>query len=473
MGNGDLLLRALEDISGRDFVSGRQEEIYIYSRAPSGIRTGGFDYLVLPGTVSEIREIVRLAAREKIPIVPVGGGLSLSDLTIPVKGGIVMDMKRMDSIIEVNERSRYAVFEAGVTIGSLVGYLNKNHPTVRISVPDAPPSATMCGNALIYGTGHLSRYGAHSEMINGLEAVLYNGEVCRLGNCSVSPGQAGGVTQPDLTGLFVNWFGGTGIVTRLSLKLYPRHKLRDMLIFKIENPDSIPRAVQKVTETGVMEDVLIFAMKQKESNIPMTLLQLFVTADTDQEMKLKKEIFKEMFADCRNRGNSILFVDNSLFPAKFINDLMAEPKFGIEGSVDARKGGGSAYIGASFPLEKVPAAYKKGLAISEKYGFTGPLYTIRNIGAGHSVIFTFMYPFSRADGESFETMKKASEEAAKAVQELGGVLWKASTDKQKAIMSTMDPGACDLMARVKKEMDPYGIFNPGNWDESGGGAFTA
>jgi glycolate oxidase len=466
MDNSDPVLRVLGEIAGQDFVSNRQEEIYIYSRAPGGIRTGVFDYLVLPGAVHEICEVVRLAAREGIPIVPVGGGLSLSDLTVPVKGGIVMDMRRLDSIVEVNERSRYAVIEAGVTIGRLVGYLNKNHPRVRISVPDAPPSATMCGNALIYGTGHLSRYGAHSEMINGLEAVLYNGEVCRLGNCSVSPGQAGVFTHPDLTGLFVNWFGGTGIVTRLSLKLYPRHKLRDVLIFKIENPDSIPEAIQKVTATGVMEDVLIFAMKQKESNLPMTLLQLFVTADTAWEMDFKKNIFKEMFADSRNRGNSILFVDNSLFPPKFINDLMAEPKSGIEGSVDARKGGGSAYIGASFSVDNIPAAYKKGLAISEKHGFTGPLYTIRNIGAGHSVIFTFMYPFSRADGDSIETMKKASEEAAKAVQELGGVLWKASTDKQKAIMSMMDPGARDLMARIKKEMDPYGIFNPGNWDES-------
>ena len=460
MGSSDWLYRALQEIAGRDFVSGEPEEKYIYGRIPSGVRTGDFDYLVLPGTVQQVQKIVRLAAREGVPIVPVGGGLSLSVLTVPLKGGIVMDMKRMDAILRVNEQSRFAVVEAGVSIGKLVGYFQQHHPRLRISVADAPPSATICGNCLIYGSGHLSKYGAHSEMINGLEVVLHSGEVCRLGYCADGPGPC----LPDLTGLFANWFGGTGIVTKLSLKLYPRHRFREVLIFKIENPDTIPEAIQRVTATGILEDVLIFAMKQKESSLPMTLLQLFITADTPREMALKRELLTDLYAHCQNRGSSILPVPNSLFPDKFIDDLLAEPKLGIEGSVDNRKGGGSAYVGASLPLEKIPAAYRGGLEISRKYGFTGPLYTIRNIGLGHSVIFTFMYPYSRDDPESFARMQKASREAVQLIQGIDGVVWKAAAEKQKEILAAMDPGNRELIRRVKQEMDPRGIFNPGNWD---------
>ena len=155
-----------------------------------------------------------------------------------------------------------------------------------------------------------------------------------------------------------------------------------------------------------------------------------------------------------------------MFPVNLINDLLAEPKKGIENAVDVKKGGGVGSIGAFFPLEKTPLVYRKGLEILEKYKFTGPLYTIRNIGLGHSVVMAIMYPFSRADDESIEIMKKASQETMEMVYEFSGVPWKVSFDKQEEAMNKMDPGTCHLITAIKHAMDPNGIFNPGNWDKS-------
>jgi FAD/FMN-containing dehydrogenase len=468
MGDNDPVYQMLKDIVGEDFVSNRQEERYIYSRVPSGTRIGDFQYLVLPKTVGEVREVVKMAGTNHIPIVPMGGGLSLADLTVPIKGGIVMDMKRMDRVLEVHEQSRWVLIEPGVTTGKLIAYLNKNYPRLRISVPDAPPSVTMCGNVLISGSGHLSRYGFHSDMINGLEVVLYTGEVCKLGSCSISPYWFSRSPLPDLSGLFINWSGCTGIVTKLSIKLYPKHQYRELVIFKIEEPESIPDAIQIITATGLMEDILIFAMKPERSHNPTTLLLLFITADSEKEMKLKKNLFENIFSDYRRNGRRILYKPNDLFPGKLIHDMMAEPKNGIEDTVDAKKGGGVGSIGAIFPLEKVPFAFKKGLEISEKYQFTGPLYTIRNIGLGHSQVMGIMYPFSRADEKSIDLVKKALEEALEMVYEGSGVPWKVSIDKQEKTMKKMDPGTCDLITGIKQAMDPQGIFNPGNWDKSTG-----
>ncbi len=109
----------LTDIVGKDFVSNRQEELFLYSRDMGAQHPRKVDYVVMPKTVEEVQKIVRLANEKKIPLTPMGGGFTVSALAIPVKGGILLDMKRMDKIIEVNEKSRYAMVEAGVSQGML------------------------------------------------------------------------------------------------------------------------------------------------------------------------------------------------------------------------------------------------------------------------------------------------------------------------------------------------------------------
>lgn len=455
----DAVYVCLQKIVGKDFVSNRQEELYLYSRDLGACKPGKPDYLVLPKTVEEVQEVVKLAGSKKISIVPLGGGLNLSGLTVPFHGGIVLDMKRMDDIIEVNESSRYVLIEAGVTLGKLIFYLRKNHPDLRCSVPDAPPMATIAGNALIYGSGHLSRYGAHSEMINGLEVVLPTGEICRLGSCAVSPLWFSRSPLPDLISLFVNWFGTTGVVTMLSLRLYPRHRIRDMLIFRIQNPDTIPDAIQRITATEMMEDVLIVAMMPKGTKVIMTLLLLYMTADSNKEFDFKQGVFKEMF-----EGSNILNVPKEIFPPKLMSEFMAEPKYGIDDPADARKGGGFDYIGANLPLDQVPGAYRRGVEIAQKYGFNGPFYTIRNIGIGHGVIFTFIYPFNRADEEGLVNARKALIETTDMVLDIGGVPWKPTIDEQEKIIKKLDPVTFDLMKKIRGLLDPNGIMNPGNWE---------
>ncbi|HDM32903.1 MAG TPA: FAD-binding oxidoreductase, partial [Deltaproteobacteria bacterium] len=95
----DRIFERLADIVGSDYVSNAAEERFIYSRDGGVQMPHEPDYVVLPNTTEEVQKIILLANEEKIPVVPMGGGLVLSGLSIPLKGGIVLDMKRMNRII--------------------------------------------------------------------------------------------------------------------------------------------------------------------------------------------------------------------------------------------------------------------------------------------------------------------------------------------------------------------------------------
>ncbi len=114
------------------------------------------DVVILPGDAEQISKILYLANENKIPVYCMGAGLTLSGLHRAINGGILIDMKRMDRVVEVNEKSRYLVVEAGISQGKLQAYLKKNYPHFKHSMPDAPPAATIGGNIAIHGSGHLS-----------------------------------------------------------------------------------------------------------------------------------------------------------------------------------------------------------------------------------------------------------------------------------------------------------------------------
>src|SRR4030065_2901865 len=104
----DSVYEALVKIAGKGHVSNQPEELFIYSWDLGTTEPHRPDYAVSPRTAEEIQKIVRLANKERIPIVPLGGGLSLAGPAVPFTGGMLLDLKRMDSIIEVNERGRCA-----------------------------------------------------------------------------------------------------------------------------------------------------------------------------------------------------------------------------------------------------------------------------------------------------------------------------------------------------------------------------
>lgn len=449
---------SLADIVGQDRVSSREEELFIYSRDSGAQPPGKVDYVVIPKTVEEVQKVLILANKEKIPITPLGGGFTLSALVVPNRGGIVLDMKGMDRIIEVNERSRYAVVEAGVSQGALKTYLEKNHPHLQHSTPEAPPTVTVVGNALIQGHGHISpRYGINSEMINGMEVVLPTGEVCKIGSCSLSPYWFTKGPLPELTGLFVGWYGTTGIVTKLSMRLYPKPRFREVFAFSTDDIDLIPDAIFEVTQLDLLEDFFLI-MQEKPDWMNHAFFVIIVSAHFEEELELKKRAYKDLFRKFKG-GDKMEFVED-LHPALRKRFLDVPPLAAL--AADFRKGGGFEYTGAILPIDKVPEAWRKGIEIAHKHGMLCSY--VHQVLTGPSIMFGFNYSFNRADEEDIEKTRKALKESNKLTFELGGMVWKAEARAQRLTMKRMDPNTVQLIKKVKKLLDPSGIMNPGNWE---------
>jgi FAD/FMN-containing dehydrogenase len=450
---------ALVDIVGHERVSNSQEELFFYSRDAGAQRPRKVDYVVMPKTVEEVQGVIKLANREGIAVTPLGGGFTLSALVVPQKGGIVLDMKRMDTIIEVNEGSRYAVVEAGVSQAALKTYLEKHHPHLQHSTPEAPPTVTVVGNALIQGHGHISpRYGVNSDMINGMEVVLPTGEVCKIGSCSVSPYWFTRGPLPDLTGLFVGWLGTTGVVTKLSIRLFPKPRFREVMAFSTDDIDAIPDAIREVTSLDLLEDFFLI-MQEKPDWMNHVFFVIIVSAHSHEELELKMNVHKRLFEEFKG-GDLVQFVED-LHPALRKRFIDVPPLAAL--AADFRKGGGFEYTGAILPIEAVPEAWRKGIEIAHRYGMICSY--VHQVLPGPGIMFGFNYSFNQADQGDIENTRRALDESNRLTYELGGMVWKGEAGAQRLAMERMDPNTAELIRRVKDLLDPHGIMNPGNWEK--------
>ncbi len=454
--NKEEILNSLEGIVGKDFASNKAEDLYIYSQDPGASEPRPVDFVVMPRSAEEIQKIVKLANTESIPLIPMGGGLTLSGLILPVHGGIVLDMKRMDRILEINSLGRYAVLEAGVTTGSLVSYLKEHYPDLQAPIPDAPTSATVAGNVLIHGSGSLSqKYGHHAGMINGLEVVLPTGEIAKFGSCAISKYWFSKSPIPDLIGLFTSSFGTTGIITRVSIKLYPNPKERDLIFGLTQDFGGLPNLMSKITYTEFAEDIMIGHSHTPINMKNFCIVMVYIAGNSKEEMDLKKSTIQKIFKENNIQAAPV--------PAQTRSYMMDHPQYTAAFAADWRKGGGFEYVGSFIPLEKIPEAIEKGVIISEKYGLV-PSLLCRIIGSGHAVMFSVTFPFNRADPDDRKNAREGLEETNKMVLEIGGVPWKTELIGQKLTMEKADPHYRDLFKRVRNLLDPNGIMNPGNWE---------
>ena len=454
-------LSRLAEIVGQDYVSNRPEDLYLYSRDPGAQKPRRADYVVMPRTVDELQQIVRLANQEKVPLTPMGAGLTLSALTVPLWGGIVLDMKRMDSIIEVNEVSRYAIIEAGVTQAALRAYLEKHHPHLQHSTPESPPTATIVGNILIQGHGHLTpRYGVNSQMVNGMEVVLPTGEVCKLGSSSISPSWFSRDPLPDLMGLFLGWLGTTGIVTKLSMQLFPKPSYRDLLLFVSDSAELIPEIIDELSQINLLENC--FIITQEKPRWAQRIYYIIVISGQSQaEFETNKRLHNQIFHKHQDKVSPVN-EEPALTPLR--ERFLGVPPFAAT-AADFRKGGGFEYTGAILPIEVIPRAWQSGIEIAHKYDLLYQL-GIQLLPNGHSIMLAYSYPFNRAVAEEADRARGALDETNRLTLELGGVVWKPELPAQKLILDRMDAGTRQLIDRIKKMLDPNGIMNPGNWEVS-------
>jgi FAD/FMN-containing dehydrogenase len=366
----------------------------------------------------------------------------------------------MDKILEVNAMARYAVVEGGTSQGVLKAYLQDHHPQLRHSIPDAPPTTTIAANMALHGQGRLTQqYGFNTDMVTGLEVVLPTGEICKIGSPSLGPYWfSKGPTLPDLSALFLGWLGTTGVITKIGLRLYPNKKIRDVELFVTDRVDLIPDILYKLTHLEILEDVNVWFQPKPlmfKGNFHITL---YFTGDTEEEITFKRRMIWDALQEYMDSK------DGGFMSVQYMKGMLMEmPQRGIADFADVPKGGGFEYSGPITIIEHFPQYAAKVVELAAKYDV---LYasSARLISGGHCMMFSISFAFNRNDPAMMTRVKHALDEATAFALEMGGIPWKPNYMEQKMTMAKMDPMALKLLQMIKKNLDPQGIMNPGNWE---------
>jgi glycolate oxidase len=407
-------------------------------------------------TAEAVSEVLKLANRERIPVIPRGAGTGLSGSAVPVKGGIVLDLSHMNKILSISIEDRLAIVQPGVIYEDLERALEPD----GFFFPPDPSSgkvATLGGNVATNAGGvRGAKYGTTRDYVLALQVVLPDGRIMRTGSKAMKS-----VSGYDLTRLFVGSEGTLGVVTEITLKINPKPTATSTAQATFDKLEDAGRAVTQIMYSGIIPSVLeilgkhtIRAINQNtDLDLPEVDAMLLAEADGYTKEETDYQIGKVMDVFRENK-------------AKEIKQAASEQE-AVE-LWEARK---SAYavlarIKTHFVLEDVTvpmakiADLLKGIeAISQEEEIQ--IATFGHAGDGN------LHPQILYDGYDPEQVKRMERATARLFQlaiDLGGTLTgEHGIGISKAPYMTLehDSVAMEVMRDIKKTLDPNNILNPG------------
>jgi glycolate oxidase len=240
----------LEIILNQGNVSSNQEIIRKYSFDQSFVQPRSPDIVAFPQNVEQVQEVVKYANRTNTPIVPFSSGLNFHGAAIPKEGGILMDLSKMNKILEVNKSNWHCVIEPGVTAQQLQDELEKHqlkamlptgiHPNRSVLTSFLERDPAIASASFEYG----------NELIMDTELVLPTGELFRTGlwSSGVNPGSPMGPVRAMINRLWTGAQGTLGIMTKMNIKIEYLPRKRKIFMIPFDSfPEAMPslKAIQR------------------------------------------------------------------------------------------------------------------------------------------------------------------------------------------------------------------------------------
>jgi hypothetical protein len=387
---------------------------------------------VYPSSVEEIQAVLKMASRQNSTVYWKAGGSSAGFKKPFADSVMVVSTGGMKRIVEVNEAARYAVVEPGVTQEELSSHLEEYHPGLMHCLKASLPGESITDTALGDGKNTLSAlYGGAAGMIQGLEVVLPDSTVCKIGSCSASPLWFAGGPLPDLRGLFLNRNGVPGIITKLSLRLFPVPRHKDMAIYTLKNPGMLPEVIERATHPELADQVGITGKELPSYMKGVMVVSLHLSGATQKEILLKKEVFKNLF-----HSKEIIYKDNLTSEMRAAISPAPQPSLSFFTS-----------------LEKISAVWARGAEIIHSKGGRY-LFDFSVLDHGRQVLGTMAFvPPDNGKDTLLKPLKNA-------VVESGGVFFDAYQE--------MEIAASDLLKRVIHIIDPKCVMSPNHTDHCPG-----
>jgi glycolate oxidase len=455
------IITQLRKVVGKDAVLTSKEDLNAYSYDGTTTWAHMPDVVMLPTTAEQVSQILKLADENKIPVTPRGAGTNVSGGSIPIKGGIVLCTTRMNKILDINKTNLTATVEPGVVLNDLNLTLAKQ----GLFYPPDPQSFLGCtvGGTIAENAGgpYCVKYGVTKQYVLGLEVVLANGYIMKLGGVTVK-----NRTGYELMMLFTGSEGTLGVITKITLRLIPMPQASKTMMAVFDDIAVGGQAVSNILASGVVpakiEFVDNFILRRVEEMMGMGLpteAQALMLLMADGSPAAVEAESKQIVDVLKKSGAKEVKV------AKDADEAMKYWKM--------RSAGFAATYGAAHtvlsedvavPRDRLADFIHKLEEISERTGFF--ICYLGHAGDGnlHPAIFTDI-----RNKEEFARAQKAMEEIFEAALSVGGVLsgeHGIGLEKQRFLKRAMDPVALNLMRKIKAILDPNHILNPGKiWEE--------
>jgi len=437
-------------ICGKQQVLSWCEAISDYGRDSTTGQVLAFEWLVRPGCAEEVSGILKICNEYRIAVTPRGGGSGVSGGALPLTGGVVLSLERLNKIISINEIDGFVIAESGVVVSDLCDAVEAR----GYYYPAAPSSkgfSFVGGNvATDAGNIHSCLFGKTGDYVLNLEIALPDGELIWTG-ANVSKSSSG----LNLTRLFVGSEGLLGIITKVVCRISARPEQETMILAGFSG---LKNAVDALVE-------------MRRSGLPLSMGELFcpntiklVSDHLGEPLPLVKEgISHHLLFGCRGTGpvSEAQLVRMAEIVGRFTDEelLVGQAASEKDRLMKLRHNIGNALVSNGRSYRDIDAS----VPLSALYGY---ILTVGAIAAKYEIPFVY---FGHAlDGNLHVMVQSATDREALReiyafVTDCGGVISgeHGIGARQKEFMELQySPKSMDIMRRIKHLFDPNGILNP-------------
>lgn len=446
----------LRSIVGPSWFRDDTETLVSYSYDATPLYQSMPDGVVFPASTEEVAAVMKVCAKHGIPVVTRGAGSNLCAGVVPLHGGLVMVMTRMNRLIEIDQDNLTATFQTGLNTKQF-------HMAVEdtgLFYPPDPSSMIICtmGGNIALGAGGLRglKYGTTKDYVIGLEAVLASGEILRTGGKLVKD-----VAGYDLTRLLVGSGGTLAILTEATVKLVPKPAYRRAMVAVFADLPAAARTVSQIIANRITPCTLEFmdqaTIKVVEDfariGLPVDAQAILAIEQDGEEAQVEKDL-RLIEGICLQEGALQVKVASSPEEGAKIMEARRSALAAL-----SRLRPTTILEDATVPRSKLAEMVLEVQRIAVKHNVQ--ICTFGHAGDGN------LHPtamIDARDAEEIHRVEQAFEDIFEAAIRLGGTITgEHGVGRVKAPYLEWKAGASgiDLMKRLKHAFDPEGLLNPG------------
>ncbi len=455
------IINKVEKIVGKEGYSTKTADLYTYGFDASIFHKTP-EMIVQPRSTEQVSEIMKIANANKIPVVPRGAGTGLCGSAVPIKGGIVMDMSRMNKILNISVGDLWVECEAGCIYNDLNAAIGK----YGFFFPCNPGSAEACeigGMVAANASGMRAvKYGATRDFVLGLTFVKADGEIVKAGTKTIKDSSG-----YQLARLLCGSEGTLGVITKVTIKLMTKPKTTASCLASFESVHDAGKCISAIiakplipASCELMDSVSIEAVNKSQGN-PLPDCKALIIVECDGEPEQVERDLKTVEEIAKGIGAKTVTATHD---KKQIAAWTSARK-SVMTSLSALKPGYSSVSLAddmAVPVSKIPDAVSAFQKIADKYRVTIATYGHASDGNLHTKML-----INPLDKDEWDRGVKAVSEVFQTCIELGGTVTgehgvgiSKAPDFQKERSTELA-----TIRAIKAAFDPNNILNPGKLEQ--------